>query len=551
MAEFDKIKEDMEEWQNSYPTKKERRRSFKNLSDIEVKRLYTPNDVKELNYELDLGFPGQYPFTRGAYPNMYRGRLWTMRQFAGFGTAEQTNNRYKFLIEHGQTGLSVAFSLHTIYGIEATDQKALGEIGKEGVAIDTLKDMETLFEGIDLSKISTSMTINAPASILLAMYIVTAEKQGHSPEQLRGTIQNDILKEYIAQKSWIYPPEPSMRLIVDTIEYCTNHVPQWYTISISGYHIREAGSTAVQELAFTLADGFAYVEAAIERGLDVDDFAPRLSFFFNSHNNFFEEVCKYRAARRIWAKHMKNKYGAKKPESLRLRFHTQTAGVSLTAQEPENNMVRVTLQGLAAVLGGTQSLHTNSFDEALCLPTENAVKIALRTQQIIAHESGVTDTVDPLAGSYYVEWLTNKMEEEAENYFQQIDELGGVIPAIKANFFQKEIANASYKYQQEIENRERTIVAVNQYQQKEPCTVPLLKIDEEVAKEQVNTLNKIKQERDNDKIQENLLKLKEAAKGTENLMPHIMDAIRVYASIGEIINTLKEEFGIYYEDSIF
>jgi len=551
MAEFDKIKEDMEEWQNSYPTKKERRKSFKNLSDIEIKRLYTPNDVKELNYELDLGFPGQYPFTRGAYPNMYRGRLWTMRQFAGFGTAEQTNNRYKFLIEHGQTGLSVAFSLHTIYGIEATDQKALGEIGKEGVAIDTLKDMETLFDGIDLSKISTSMTINAPASILLAMYIVTAEKQGHPPEQLRGTIQNDILKEYIAQKSWIYPPEPSMRLIVDTIEYCTNHVPQWYTISISGYHIREAGSTAVQELAFTLADGFAYVEAAIERGLDVDDFAPRLSFFFNSHNNFFEEVCKYRAARRIWAKHMKNKYGAKKPESLRLRFHTQTAGVSLTAQEPENNMVRVTLQGLAAVLGGTQSLHTNSFDEALCLPTENAVKIALRTQQIIAHESGVTDTVDPLAGSYYVEWLTNKMEEEAENYFQQIDELGGVIPAIKANFFQKEIANASYKYQQEIENKKRTIVAVNQYQQKEPCTVPLLKIDEEVAKEQVNTLNKIKQERDNDKIQENLLKLKEAAKGTENLMPYIMDAIRVYASIGEIINTLKEVFGTYFEDSIF
>ena len=551
MAEFDKIKEDMEEWQNSYPTKKERRKSFKNLSDIEIKRLYTPNDVKELNYELDLGFPGQYPFTRGAYPNMYRGRLWTMRQFAGFGTAEQTNNRYKFLIEHGQTGLSVAFSLHTIYGIEATDQKALGEIGKEGVAIDTLKDMETLFDGIDLSKISTSMTINAPASILLAMYIVTAEKQGHSPEQLRGTIQNDILKEYIAQKSWIYPPEPSMRLIVDTIEYCTNHVPQWYTISISGYHIREAGSTAVQELAFTLADGFAYVEAAIERGLDVDAFAPRLSFFFNSHNNFFEEVCKYRAARRIWAKHMKNKYGAKKPESLRLRFHTQTAGVSLTAQEPENNMVRVTLQGLAAVLGGTQSLHTNSFDEALCLPTENAVKIALRTQQIIAHESGVTDTVDPLAGSYYVEWLTNKMEEEAENYFQQIDELGGVIPAIKANFFQKEIANASYKYQQEIENRERTIVAVNQYQQKEPCTVPLLKIDEEVAKEQVKTLNKIKQERDNDKIQENLLKLKEAAQGTENLMPYIVDAIRVYASIGEIINTLKEIFGTYFEDSIF
>ncbi|MFX1375338.1 MAG: methylmalonyl-CoA mutase [Promethearchaeota archaeon] len=551
MTEFDNIKEDMEEWQNSFPSKKERRKSFRNLSNIEIKRLFTPNDIKDLNYGLDLGFPGQYPFTRGAYPNMYRGQLWTMRQFAGFGNAKQTNSRYKFLIEHGQTGLSVAFSLHTIYGIEATDQRALGEIGKEGVAIDTLKDMETLFDGIDLSQISTSMTINAPASILLAMYIVTAEKQGHTPEQLRGTIQNDILKEYIAQKSWVFPPEESMRLIVDTIEYCTKHVPQWYTISISGYHIREAGSTAVQELAFTLADGFAYVEAAIERGLNVDDFAPRLSFFFNSHNNFFEEVCKYRAARRIWAKHMKNKYGASKPESLRLRFHTQTAGVSLTAQEPENNIVRVALQGLAAVLGGTQSLHTNSFDEALCLPTEKAAKIALRTQQIIAHESGVTDTVDPLAGSYYVEWLTNKMEEEAERYFNQIDELGGVIPAIKSNFFQKEIANASYKYQQEIENRERAIVAVNQYQQKEPCTVPLLKIDEDVANEQVNELNKIKQERDNDKVREKLFKLKEAAKGTENLMLYIMDAIREYASIGEIINALKEVFGTYHEDSIF
>ncbi|MHA2394132.1 MAG: acyl-CoA mutase large subunit family protein [Promethearchaeota archaeon] len=551
MTEFDKIEEDMEGWKNSISNTKERQKKFRNLSDIDIKRLYTPNDVKELNYELDLGFPGHYPYTRGAYPNMYRGQLWTMRQFAGFGTAEQTNERYKFLIEHGQTGLSVAFSLHTIYGIEATDQKALGEVGKEGVAIDTLKDMETLFDGIDLSKISTSMTINAPASILLAMYIVTAEKQGHSAEKLRGTIQNDILKEYMAQKSWIFPPEPSMRLIVDTIEYCTNHVPQWYTISISGYHIREAGSTAVQELAFTLADGFAYVEAAIERGLDVDDFAPRLSFFFNSHNNFFEEICKYRAARRIWAKHMKNKYGAKKGESMRLRFHTQTAGVSLTAQEPENNIVRVALQGLAAVLGGTQSLHTNSFDEALCLPTEKAVKIALRTQQIIAHESGVTDTVDPLAGSYYVEWLTNKMEEEAENYFQQIEDIGGVIPAIKANFFQKEIANASYKYQREIENRERTIVAVNQFQQKEPYTVPLLKIDEEVAKEQAETLNYLKNDRNSEKVNNKLEKLKEAAKGTENLMPYIIDAIREYASIGEIINTLKEVFGTYYEDSIF
>ncbi|MFX0143034.1 MAG: methylmalonyl-CoA mutase [Candidatus Hodarchaeota archaeon] len=551
MTEYNKIEQEKKEWENSISLKKERKQSFRNLSEIEIKRLYTPNDVKDLNYALDLGFPGQYPFTRGAYPNMYRGRLWTMRQFAGFGNADQTNKRYKFLIDHGNTGLSVAFSLHTIYGIEATDPRALGEIGKEGVAIDSLEDMETLFDGIDLSKISTSMTINGPASILLALYIVTAEKQGHTPEELRGTIQNDILKEYIAQKSWIFPPEPSMRIIVDTIEYCTKYVPQWYTISISGYHIREAGSTAVQELAFTLVDGFAYVEAALARGLDIDDFAPRLSFFFNSHNNFFEEVCKYRAARRIWARHMKNRYGAKNPESMRLRFHTQTAGVSLTAQEPENNIARVTIQGLASVLGGTQSLHTNSFDEALCLPTENAVRIALRTQQIIAHESGVTDTVDPLAGSYYVEWLTNKMEEEAEDYFQKIEELGGVIPAIKANFFQKEIANSSYKYQQEIENRERTIVAVNQFEQREPCSVPLLKIDEEVAKEQVRKLNKLKQERDNDKVRQKLERLKEAARGTENLLPFIIDAVREYTSIGEIINALKEVFGTYQEDSIF
>ena len=533
------------------PAKEERKEKFRNLSNIEIKRLYTPEDIEDFNYTMDLGEPGNYPFTRGAYRNMYRGRLWTMRQFAGFGTATQTNERYKFLLEHGQTGLSVAFSLHTIYGFEADSEKALGEVGKEGVSIDTLKDMETLFSGIDLSRISTSMTINGPASILLAMYIVTAEKQGHTPDQLRGTIQNDILKEYIAQKSWIFPPEPSMRLIVDTIEYCTKFVPQWYTISISGYHIREAGSTAVQELAFTLADGFAYVEAAMERGLDVDEFAPRLSFFFNSHNNFFEEICKYRAARRIWAKRMKNKYGAEKPESLRLRFHTQTAGVSLSAQEPENNIVRVTLQGLAAVLGGTQSLHTNSYDEALCLPTEKAVKIALRTQQIIAHESGVADTVDPLAGSYYVEELTNKMEKEAENYFDHIEQFGGVIPAIRANFFQKEIANASYRYQKEVEAQERIIVGVNDFKLREPCSTPLLKIDEEVAKEQIKRLNKIKNERDNEKVKESLSKLKDAAKGAENLMPFIIDAVREYASIGEIISALKSVFGTYIEDSIY
>ncbi len=542
---------EIDEQKTLRPSKGERQEKFKNLSDIEIKRLYVPEDIKDLNYEMDLGEPGSYPFTRGPYKNMYRGRLWTMRQFAGFGTASQTNERYKFLLEHGQTGLSVAFSLHTIYGIQADNERALGEIGKEGVSIDTVKDMETLFKDIDLSKISTSMTINAPASILLAMYVVTAEKQGHSADQLRGTIQNDILKEYIAQKSWIFPPEPSMRLIVDTIEYCYKFVPQWYTISISGYHIREAGSTAVQELAFTLADGFAYVEAAMERGLDVDDFAPRLSFFFNAHNNFFEEVCKYRAARRIWAKHMKNKYSAKKKEAMRLRFHTQTAGVSLSAQEPENNIARVTLQGLAAVLGGTQSLHTNSFDEALALPTEKAVKIALRTQQIIAYESGVADTVDPLAGSYYVESLTNKMEEEAEAYFQQIEELGGVIPAIKANFFQKEIANASYKYQKEIESKERIIVGVNDLKIREPCSTPILKIDEKVAQEQVDNLHKIMNERDNEKLKQKLSSLKEAAKGNENLMPYIIDAVREYASVGEIIETLKEVFGTYEEDSIF
>ena len=542
---------EIDEHKTLKPKKGERQESFRNLSDIEIKRLYTPEDIKDLNYEMDLGEPGKFPFTRGAYRNMYRGRLWTMRQFAGFGTAAQTNERYKFLLEHGQTGLSVAFSLHTIYGYEADNEYALGEVGKEGVSIDTLEDMETLFSSIDLSKISTSMTINGPAAILLAMYIVTAEKQGHSPDLLRGTIQNDILKEYIAQKSWIFPPEESMRLIVDTIEYCAKNVPQWYTISISGYHIREAGSTAVQELAFTLADGFAYVEAAMERGLNVDDFAPRLSFFFNAHNNFFEEICKYRAARRIWAKRMKNKYNAKKIESLRLRFHTQTAGVSLSAQEPENNIARVTMQGLAAVLGGTQSLHTNSFDEALCLPTEKAVKIALRTQQIIAQESGAADTVDPLAGSYYVESLTNRMEDEAEAYFEKIAELGGVIPAIKANFFQKEIANASYKYQQEIEKSERIIVGVNDFQLREPCSTPILKIDDQVSKDQIDLLNKIRKNRNNEMVREKLEKLKIAAQGSENLMPYIIDTIREYASIGEIVSILKEVFGTYDEDSIF
>ncbi|MBN1216907.1 MAG: methylmalonyl-CoA mutase [Candidatus Lokiarchaeota archaeon] len=527
------------------------KRNFKNLSNIEIKRLYSPKDVETFDYNKDLGEPGQFPFTRGVYDNMYRGRFWTMRQFAGFGTAKQTNERFKFLIAHGQTGLSVAFHFPTLYGYESSDEKSLGEIGKVGVAIDTLDDMEVLFDGIDLSKISTSMTINGPASILLAMYIVVGEKKGLKPEQLRGTIQNDILKEYIAQKSWIFPPEPSMRLIVDTIEYCSKNVPQWYTISISGYHIREAGSTAVQELAFTLADGFAYVEEAIKRGLNIDDFAHRLSFFFNAHNNFFEEIAKYRAARRIWAKKLKNKYGAKKPESMRLRFHTQTAGVSLTAQESENNIVRVTLQALAGVLGGTQSLHTNSYDEALCLPTEKSVRIALRTQQIIANESGIADTVDPLAGSYYLEWLTNKMEEEAEIYFKKIEDLGGVIPAIKKNFFQREIANASYKYQKEVDNKERIVVAVNKFQPKSCRNPEILRIDEKVSENQIKNLEKIKRTRNNKVVENALKKLKKAAKGTENLMPYIIDAVKEYASIGEIITVLKEIFGIYVEESIF
>ena len=555
MTELDDFFKELTKWEEnvlekSIKGKEMRQTQFKNLSDIEIKGLYTPLDLKGREYIEELGFPGQFPFTRGAYPSMYRGQFWTMRQFAGMGTAEQTNKRYKFLIGHGQTGLSVAFSLHTIYGYEASDKRALGEVGKEGVAIDTLKDMEILFDGIDLSKISTSMTINAPASILLSMYIAVAEKQGIPPEKLRGTIQNDILKEYIAQKSWIFPPEPSMRLIIDTIEYCTKYVPQWYTISISGYHIREAGSTAVQELAFTLADGFAYVEAAIERGLNIDDFAPRLSFFFNSHNNFFEEICKYRAARRIWAKHMRDKYNAKKKESIRLRFHTQTAGVSLTAQEPENNIVRVTLQGLAAVLGGTQSLHTNSFDEALCLPTEKAAKIALRTQQIIAYESGVADTVDPLSGSYYIEWLTDKMEQQAEEYFKRIEELGGVIPAIHKNFFQTEIANAAYKYQREIDTNKRFIIGVNKFQSEIFELPDLLDIEEAVSEHQINRLNEIKKTRDNERVNMLLVKLKEAAKGTENLIPYILDAVKEYASVGEIIGALKEVFGVYKEQQI-
>src|SRR5438128_2568494 len=433
---------------------------FSTISGLEVEPLYTPDSL-ELDYERELGYPGVYPFTRGVYPSMYRGRLWTMRQFAGFGTAEETNERFRYLLEHGQTGLSTAFDMPTLMGYDSDHPRALGEVGREGVAIDSLADMETLFADIPLGEVSTSMTINAPAAMLLAFYLCVGEEQGVPRSKLRGTIQTDILKEYIAQKEWIFPPEPSMRLVIDMIEFCAREMPLWHPISISGYHIREAGSTAAQELAFTLADGFAYVEAAIERGLDVDDFAPRLSFFFNAHLDFFEEIAKYRAARRIWAHELKERYGAKDPRSWLLRFHTQTAGVSLTAQQPEVNIVRTALEAMAAVLGGTQSLHTNSYDEALALPTEDAVRIALRTQQVIAHETGAANTTDPLGGSYYLEWLTGELERQAYDYFGRIDQLGGVVPAIKENFFQQEIADASFRYQAEVERDQRVIVGVN------------------------------------------------------------------------------------------
>jgi methylmalonyl-CoA mutase N-terminal domain/subunit len=526
--------------------------SYTTLSGEPVEVLYTPLDIKEDGYLEELGLPGEYPYTRGIHPNMYRGRLWTMRMFSGMGTPRQTNERYHFLLKKGQTGLSVAFDLPTLYGRDSDDSLSAGEVGLGGVAIDTLKDMEILFDGIPLDKVSTSMTINSPAAILLALYIAVGEKQGVPSENLRGTIQNDILKEYIAQKEFIFPPEPSMRIITDILGFCTEHVPQWNTISISGYHIREAGSTAVQELAFTLADGFAYVEAGIEAGLNVDDFAPRLSFFFNSHMDFFEEVAKYRAARRIWSTRLKDKYGAKDPKSLLLRFHTQTAGCSLTAQQPENNIIRTTIEALAGVMGGTQSLHTNSMDEAWALPTEKAVKVALRTQQIIAHESGVINTVDPLGGSYYVESLTRKMEEEAEKYFQKVDELGGVISAIRHGFFQREITEASRRYQDEVEKRKRIVVGVNEYvDTEEELDIPILKIDHKVGVEQKKSLEEVKNTRDNKKVKEALASIKKAAEGSENLMPKFLDAVRVYTSIGEIIGTLKEVFGEYKEPAIF
>jgi methylmalonyl-CoA mutase, N-terminal domain len=541
-----------EEWRrNEYGSTPERDGLFTTISGLENEPLYTPENVA-IDYERDLGYPGAFPYTRGVYPSMYRGRLWTMRQFAGFGTAEETNARFRYLLDHGQTGLSTAFDMPTLMGYDSDHSRSLGEVGREGVAIDSLEDMEHLFAGIPLGEVSTSMTINAPAAMLLAFYICVAEEQGVTQDRLRGTIQTDILKEYIAQKEWIFPPEPSMRLCVDMIEYCARNVPLWHPVSISGYHIREAGSTAAQELAFTLADGFAYVEAGIARGLDVDDFAPRLSFFFNAHIDFFEEVAKYRAARRIWAKELRERYGAKNPRSWLMRFHAQTAGVSLTAQQPEVNIVRTALEALAAVLGGCQSLHTNSFDEALALPTEHAVKLALRTQQVIAHETGVASTIDPLGGSYYLEDLTNRLEQEAYEYFGRIRDLGGVVEAIKENFFQREIAEASFRFQSEVEAGDRVIVGVNRYEDPDEREVEILKIDAALEQKQIDRVQALRARRDSAAVESALARLKrDAAEADTNLMPAIIDASRAYVTMGEMCDALRESWGVWRETPVF
>jgi methylmalonyl-CoA mutase, N-terminal domain len=524
----------------------EREKEFTTASFKKVAPLYFPETV-DANYVEDIGFPGEFPFTRGIQPTMYRGRFWTMRQYAGFGNAKESNNRYRYLLANGTSGLSVAFDLPTQIGYDSDDPLAYGEVGKVGVAIDTLADMEILFDQIPLDKISTSMTINASASVLLAMYIVVAEKQGVSKDKISGTIQNDILKEYIARGTYIYPPKPSLRLITNIFEYCAKEIPKWNTISISGYHIREAGSTAAQEVGFTLADGITYVEAAIKAGLDVDNFAGQLSFFFNSHNDLLEEVAKYRAARRLWAKIMKDRFHAKKPKSMMLRFHTQTAGSTLTAQQVDNNIVRVTVQTLAAVLGGTQSLHTNSKDEALALPTENSVRTALRTQQIVAYESGVTNTIDPLAGSWYIETMTDQIEEEANEYINKIDSIGGMVAAIEAGYVQTEIQKASYKFEKEVESGERIIVGRNKFQVKEDEQPELLKIDIKVQEEQIKFLHKVRRERNNQEVGQKLDELGKAAKGENNLMPYIIDAARAYASVGEICNTMRAIYGEYKE----
>ncbi|MBV8563516.1 MAG: methylmalonyl-CoA mutase family protein [Actinobacteria bacterium] len=538
-------------WRESYEASPEREGElFSTISGVENEPLYSPENV-ELDYDRDLGWPGAYPFTRGVYPSMYRGRLWTMRQFAGFGTAEETNERFRYLIAHGNTGLSTAFDMPTLMGYDSDHPRSLGEVGREGVAIDSLADMETLFDGIPLGDVSTSMTINAPAAMLLAFYACVGELQGVPLARLRGTVQTDILKEYIAQKEWIFPPGPSMRLVVDMIEWCAREMPLMHPVSISGYHIREAGSTAAQELAFTLADGFAYVEACLERGLDVDEFAPRLSFFFNAHLDFFEEIAKYRAARRIWATRLRDKYGAKNPRSWLMRFHTQTAGVSLTAQQPEVNLIRTAIEALAAVLGGTQSLHTNSFDEALALPTEHAVRLALRTQQVIAHETGVVNTIDPLGGSYYLEHLTSELERQAYEYFDRIEQLGGVVAAIEENFQQREIADAAYRYQSEVEKGQRVVVGVNRYQLDEEQPLEILRIDPALEQKQVERVQAVRARRDSALVQATLAELEQAAAGDTNLMEPILACSRAYVTMGEMCDALRETWGIWRETPVF
>jgi len=548
-VDVDSLAKAFESWSKSVESKlgknPERKKEFLNTSGIPVHRLYTPVHTKDLDYLTDVGFPGSYPFTRGVQPTMYRGRHWTMRQYAGFGNAEESNKRYKFLLEQGQTGLSVAFDLPTQIGYDSDHDMAMGEVGKVGVAISSLQDMETLFDGIPLDQVSTSMTINSPAAVLLAMYLAVAEKQGVSPEQLRGTIQNDILKEYSSRGTYIFPPKPSMRIVTDIFAFCSEKVPQWNSISISGYHIREAGSTAVQEIAFTLANGIAYVEAALQAGLNVDAFGPRISFFFNAHLDFFEEVAKYRAARRLWAKIMKERFKAKDPRSLMIRFHTQTAGCTLTAQQPKNNIVRVAFQALAAVLGGTQSLHTNSMDEALCLPSEEAVQVALRSQQIVAYETGVSDTVDPLGGSYYVEELTREIFSRAEAYINKIDEMGGAAAAIEKGFIQREIQDSAYQYQREIERGERVVVGLNRFQVQEEKPKNLLRVDPALRLSQIEKLKKMKARRDQRLVAEALAELKKAAAGKDNLMVPILRAVKTYATLGEICDTLREVFGEY------
>ncbi len=543
--DLDKFRENSARWRDKQDPKAQRKPAFKTPSQMTVDQVYTPENTSQDSYLEKQGLPGEYPYLRGVHASGYRGRLWTMRMFAGFGLPEETNARFKFLMEQGQTGLSVAFDMPTLYGYDTDDPRGAGEFGTCGVAVSSLADMETLFEGIKLDQITTSMTINSPAAIIWAMYIALAEKQGASLDQLGGTIQNDILKEFIAQNEYIFPPEPSMRLVTDTVEYATRNIPRWNPISISGYHIREAGSNAIQELAFTLADGFEYVRHGLERGLKIDEFAPRLSFFFNSHNNFFEEVGKFRAARRIWAREMQETFGAKDPRSHQLRFHAQTSGQTLTAQQPENNVVRVSFQAMAAVLGGCQSLHTNGKDEAWALPSEEAALQALRTQQIIAHETGITDTVDPLGGSYFVETMTNNLEEASYEYFRRIDDIGGVIPALETGFLQREIADASYVYQLEDDRKERITVGVNEYRTEEGTQIPLLRVDREGEKKQIDNLNNIRRTRDNREVAERLKALEQAARGSENTMPYLVEASKAYATLGEMMDVFRDVFGEY------